>query len=102
MLFVPIADIWAFYRIKKLQKSIVYLVLPAIGLLGLMIVPIMLLVEEAENNPEKMEELPEELGASIAVIVISTIGSIGIQIWAIYLIYKWSEEWNKQFPESDK
>ena len=35
VLFIPIADIWAFYRIKKLQKSIIYLVLPSIGLLGL-------------------------------------------------------------------
>ena len=97
VLFIPIADIWAFYRIKKLQKSIIYLVLPSIGLLGLIMVPVMFMAVEAENNPEKREEISEDIMANVIIIIIASIGSVALQIWAIYLIFKWSEEWNKQF-----
>ena len=99
-LFVPIADIWAFYRIKKLRKAILYITLPSLGLMILVLIPIFSIITEAGDNPEKIERLSEDLisdtGLNI-MSIISSIGSIGILIWTIYLIATWSEQWNKQF-----
>lgn len=35
--FLPIPDLWAFYRIKKLQKYVLYVVLPSIVLSIIMV-----------------------------------------------------------------
>ena len=55
---------------------------------------------EAGDNPEKIEQMSEDLasdaGLSVMSIVVS-ISSIAILIWTIYLIATWSEQWNKQF-----
>lgn len=98
--FIPIADIWAFYRIKKLRKAILYITFPSLGLMVMVLVPVASIMVEAGDDPEKIEQMPEDLasdaGLSIMSIVVS-IGSIGILIWTIYLIATWSEQWNKQF-----
>jgi len=99
-LFIPIADIWAFYRIKKLRKAILYITLPSLGLMVLVLIPMASIMIEAGDNPEKIEQMSEDLtsdsGLTVMSIVVS-IGSIGILIWTIYLIATWSEQWNKQF-----
>jgi len=109
VLFVPIAGIWAFYRIKKLQKMILYTVLPSIGLIAMIVIPIFLMVDAFSNNPEMIggndngEDWVEdgfEYDGDITVIAITIIASIGcvaLEIWAIYLIVTWTEQWNKQF-----
>ena len=99
-LFIPIADIWAFYRIKKLRKAILYITFPSLGLMMMVLVPMTSIMIEAGDNPKKIEQMSEDLtsdtGLSVMSIVVS-IGSIGILIWTIYLIATWSEQWNKQF-----
>ena len=97
VVFVPIADIWAFYRIKKLRKALLYLGVPV---LVLMVVIIALIFNMAFEDPEALQEMSEGLEESIAFSIISTAGGIGLQVFAIYLIYKWSEEWNKQFSNN--
>ena len=98
--FIPIADIWAFYRIKKLRKAILYITFPSLVLMMMIFVPMTSIMIEAGDNPEKIEQMSEDLasdaGLSVMSIVVS-IGSIGILIWTIYLIATWSEQWNKQF-----
>ena len=97
VVFVPIADIWAFYRIKKLRKAILYYYGPV---LVLMIVGGALMFNMVFEDPEAFQEMSEGLEESIAFSIISTVGGIGLQIFGIYLIYKWSEEWNKQFSNT--
>ena len=99
-LFIPIADIWAFYRIKKLRKAILYITLPSLGLTMMVLVPVISIMIEAGDNSEKIEQMSEDLTSDVglsALSIVGSIGSIGILIWTIYLIATWSEQWNKQF-----
>lgn len=72
--FLPVLDIWVFLRIKKLRKMILYTVLPPIVLLLLII------------------SFIGSTGEILANVVI-----LAFTILYIYLIYKWSVQWNKQF-----
>ena len=98
--FIPIADIWAFYRIKKLRKTILYIIFPSLGLMVMVLVPMASIMVEAGDDPEKIDQMPEDLAldAGLSVMsIVASIGSIGILIWTIYLIATWSEQWNKKF-----
>jgi len=99
-LFIPIADIWAFYRIKKLRKAILYITFPSLGLMVMVLVPMASIMVEAGDDPEKIDQMYEDLAldAGLSVMsIVASIGSIGILIWTIYLIATWSEQWNKKF-----
>jgi len=98
--FIPIADIWAFYRIKKLRKAILYITFPSLGLMVMVLVPMASIMVEAGDDPEKIDQMYEDLAldAGLSVMsIVASIGSIGILIWTIYLIATWSEQWNKKF-----
>jgi len=95
--FIPIADIWAFYRIKKLRKAILYITFPSLGLMMMVLVSVASIMVEAGDDPEKIEQIPEDLALDVGLSVMSIVVSIGILIWTIYLIATWSEQWNKQF-----
>ena len=96
-LFIPIADIWAFYRIKKLRKAILYITFPSLGLMMLVIIPMISIIIEAGDDSEKIEQMSEDLTSDAGLSILSIVGSICILIWTIYLIATWSEQWNKQF-----
>ena len=98
--FVPIADIWAFYRIKKLRKAILYIALPSLALALMVMGPVLSVMNEAIDNPEKIEQISDDLISDVGLEILSivaSIGSVGILIWTIYLVATWSEQWNKQF-----
>ena len=101
VLFVPIAGMWAFYRIKKLQKMILYLVLPS---LVLTVLPALLLIPFAydfEDDLPNVDDISETFGLQIILLyVIIVVGSIGLTAFGIYLIFRWSEEWNSQFTDT--
>lgn len=71
------------------------------AVLVLMIVGGALMFNMVFEDPEAFQEMSEGLEESIAFSIISTVGGIGLQIFGIYLIYKWSEEWNKQFSKTE-
>lgn len=99
-LFIPIADIWAFYRIKKLRKAILYITFPSMAMMMMILIPMSYIMIEAGDSPEKIERISENLASDTGLSVMSivvTLGFIGILIWTIYLIATWSEQWNKQF-----
>ena len=102
VLFIPIAGIWTFYKIKKLQKGILYLAIPEAVLVVLLIV-FMLGAMSDEGELFSFEDVdesnPDVEVITIAISIIATIGGTGLSILAIYLIFKWSEEWNKQFTQ---
>ena len=96
VVFIPIAGIWAFYRIKKLQKSIIYILLPAFGLVGLAMIPYMSAYENITADPV-LAANPWVSNEAIIFEYIISAGSIALLIWEIYLIYRWSTQWNEQF-----
>ena len=100
VVFVPILDLWAFYRIKKLKKYFLYVIVPQILISGIVIVLILGMAFE-ENSLEKLENFSEDLDDDelITIILGSSVG-LGFTIFSIYLIATWSERWNKQFLNS--
>ena len=101
VLFVPIAGIWAFYRIKKLQKMILYIALPSLALTVLPVFLLIPFIDDFEDDPTNIDGIPETFGLQIILLyVIIVAGSIGLTAFGIYLIYRWSEEWNGQFVDT--
>ena len=96
-IFIPILDLWAFYRIKKLRKFVLMVWIPEIVITMVIITPIVIAdVEQTLNgNPMLGDEFFIE---TIILYIVET----GFTILSIYLIYKWSKEWNKQFPDTSK
>ena len=97
VVFVPILDLWAFYRIKKLQKYLLYVYVPQIAVAILIVVFVVNMAFE-ENGLQKLTEFSDGINNNELMLTItSTSLSLGLTIFAIYLIATWSEKWNKQF-----
>ncbi len=95
VVFIPILDLWAFYRIKKLKKYLLYIYVPQL-LIGGIIVGLIIGTAFEENGIEKLENFSEDLEANELVLVIpSIVMGMGFTIFSIYLIAIWSEKWNK-------
>ena len=92
-------NIWAFYRIKKLTKSAIYIFVPSLAIQ----IPIIMETMRIVFNPTLFPE-PDEYG-NISLMDpilygISVAASLGFTALAICLIIKWSEEWNRQFTSN--
>lgn len=96
VVFIPILDLWAFYRIKKLRKYLLYVYLPQIIIGGVIAGFILSMVFE-ENSLDRLESFSEDLQGNDLILVVSNIVlGLGFTIFSIYLIATWSEKWNKQ------
>ena len=96
-IFIPVLDLWAFYRIKKLRKFALMVWIPEIVITIAIITPIVMAnVEQTLNGNHMVGD--EFIVETILLYIVET----GFTILSIYLIYKWSKEWNKQFPDTSK
>ena len=101
VVFVPILDLWAFYRIKKLKKYLLYVYVPQFIIGGIIVSFIFGMVFE-ENNIEKLENFSNDLGENeITLVILNIVMGLGFMIFSIYLIATWSEKWNKQFTNTN-
>ncbi len=100
VVFVPILDLWAFYRIKKLKKYLLYVYVPQI-VIGGIIVGLILSMAFEGNSLEKFSNFSEDLeNNELALIISNILMGLGFTIFSIYLIATWSERWNKQFLDT--
>ena len=97
VLFVPVAGLWAFYRIKKLQKFTLLVVLPSVILMSLLLVSIAFLTMNEPNNLDSEYNVVQNIEEHRFLVIGLFIGSTLLTAWEIYLILKWSDDWNKQF-----
>lgn len=92
---VPFGYVWAFYKIEKIKKMILYVELPSIALVILLDV---IIISSGFPITEEEAEIFTEPGPEfIPGLIVSFAGFSIIVGFAIYLIYKWSVEWNKKF-----
>ncbi len=88
---IPILDIYAAYRVTRLRKYLLIMILVSIGI-GMAhyaIFPDMVVSEISEDmQPLYYDE------SFMAVWIAETGGSI---LLAVYLIRHWSKQWNKKF-----
>ena len=97
VVFIPILDLWAFYRIQKLRKYLLYVYVPQIAV-GLIVVVFFISMAFEEDGMQKVTEFSDNLNENELLLTItSTVIGLGLTIFSIYLIATWSERWNKQF-----
>ena len=95
VVFVPFLDLWAFYRIRKLKKYLLYVYIPQL-FIGVIIAGLIMGMAFEENGNEKLQNFSKDLEANELVLIIpSIVMEMGFTIFSIYLIATWSEKWNK-------
>lgn len=93
--FIPILDLYAFYRINKLRKYFLYVI---ISLIAIMIIMITVFVSEELRTDFRFEDdftSQNEMYLSLLGAPIE----IGFHILAIYFVYTWSKRWNEQYTD---
>jgi hypothetical protein len=100
--FIPILDLWAFYRIKKLRRYFLFVVIPVLVIMIVMIVgAIVSTLDSSTFDDPTYDPFMSEDPTMIAIGIVGQITGIGFHILAIYLVYTWSKQWNKQFQTSE-
>ena len=98
--FIPIANFWAFYRIRKLRKYVLYVIVPQIALavivIGYTFGNIADLQMKAES-PLSIERLA--FFGSAFRMTVSQVISWGLHGFSIYLVIIWSRQHNRQFDQ---
>ena len=88
--FIPIVDLWAFYRIQKLRMSLLIFLVGFGGAAIALSFATLGIEGFLAEDPEEIYSNSAYIGSSIGL----TIAQFAL---AIYLIRKWSKEWNKKF-----
>ena len=93
-IFIPVLNLWAFYRIKKLRKFILIIWIPEVVITMVIIAPIILASVEQSltGSPMLYDQFVLE---TILLYFVET----GFTILSIYLVYKWSKQWNRQLHQ---
>ena len=80
LLFIPLVNLWAWYRIKKIWYGIVLNISSPLILSGFLFLNEIITLENLNEN--------------ISLIIIVT-GLISQYIPNLYFMYRWSKKWNK-------
>ena len=97
--FLPIVNFWAFYRIRKLRKYVLYVILPEIG------ISLIAFAYLAYSNAKLQADLEGQFSYMHSywflpdfntTLAINSL-SIAFQGLAIYLVIIWSRQHNRAF-----
>jgi hypothetical protein len=92
--FISILNLWAFYRIRKLRKYLLYVVVPSI----ITSIAVWLSYDQVKHfTPWGDDGLPFGNPNSLYAFEISILVSLALQALAIYLVIKWSREHNERY-----
>ena len=100
-------NIWAFYRIQKLRKYLLYVLVPSMVISSLLfgigfyemsfIDPLEVTIKDPEPTlPPYMTPIEPQVGKFdyVPYPIIGIVSSIGFSAFSIYLVIRWSREWN--------
>jgi len=107
-------NLWAFYRIRKLRLYALYVIVPSVVVSFIVIAGVFYEM----NNPQKGfdddgNRYPEPTLPPYMTpiepqvwkfntgpyMILNIIASVGLTILSVYLVVKWSRQWNEQFPQ---
>lgn len=100
-------NIWAFYRIKKLRRYVLYVLVPSLVVSGVMLTtayyeamvfdPLEQDVSPEQKIPSYMTPIEPQVGKFDAMPypLISIATSVAFSSLSAYLVIKWSREWNE-------
>lgn len=92
--FIPFVDLWASYRIQKLRMFLL------IFLVGFGIGSTLILIAVFGVEVFFMEDV-DEFSSNFTLIGVHIGLTIAQFALAVYLIRKWSKEWNKKFESAN-
>ena len=93
---IPFLDIYAAYRIKKLRKYLVIVL--SVGIVSSTVISsVPFLMEDNNDNVGELASLMSNYGADDDKFLFYAALQIGIILLAIFLIRRWSKQWNEQF-----
>ena len=111
--FLPIVNLWAFYRIRRLTKYFLYVIVPSIALsvilsyyslAGLWVVDSTdsIALDQFANTDEKEPRFTSRdqvwvMPPYSAILTVSNVIGWGLQAFAIYLVIIWSRQHNRHF-----
>jgi hypothetical protein len=94
-------NIWAFYRVRKLRKRLLYIVLPSAALTGIFVYYIVdLSIKEVTANPDAPPESLARIEESVgAFSILLSFASLGLLAYEIYLVMIWSQQHNQKYDQ---
>lgn len=101
--FVPIANFWAFYRIKWLRRYLLYVIVPSI----IVSIGLKFYLDSQTNFTSWANDAPAlmpSFGNPESMLLSTIIGNsiaVGLQAFAVYLVITRSRWHNKQFDQPD-
>ena len=99
--FIPILDLWAFYRIKKLRRYFLFVVIPILAIMIVMTVAaVMTTLDSSMFDDPTYDPFMSDDPTILTISIVGQIVGIGFHILTIYLVYTWSKQWNNQFQTS--
>ena len=99
--FIPIANFWAFYRIRRLRKYLLYAYVPAIAISVAVAVYFYYSLGNFGDSGSTFEGpsyRPFTLDPVLYIFNITT--SVAFQGLAVYLVIRWSREHNRRYDSS--
>ncbi|MGH1568135.1 MAG: hypothetical protein ACRBBZ_02895 [Nitrosopumilus sp.] len=105
-------NLWAFYRIKKLRLYALYVMVPSTVIGSIAVVGVFYEMNDPEMGfdddgnrypeptlPPHMTPIEPQVGKfnTGAYMILNIVASIGLTVFSVYLIVKWSRRWNEQF-----
>ncbi len=94
---IPILDMYAAYRVKALRKYLLIMILVAVPV---SIADSVLFPDKVNTFVGFLQFLTFYYGIDTNHFVASIIMWMGTVLLAIYLIRRWSKQWNKKFKSS--
>lgn len=93
--FLPVVSFWAFYRIRKLRRYVLYIIVPQAAITAF-IFSYMLQISAPLFRPDGS---PISNESQMGLIVLSYLASAVLQGLTIYLVIIWSRAHNRQFDQ---
>ncbi len=105
-------NLWAFYRIKKLRLFMLYVIVPSIIISSIVVAGVFYEMDNPEEGfdddgnrypeptlPQYMTPIEPQVGKfnTGPYMILNIVTSVGLTILSVYLIVKWSRQWNEQF-----
>jgi len=94
---IPILDIYAAYRVKRLRKYSLIILLVAIPV---SIADSALFPDKDKTFDGFLQFLTFYYGTDTNHFVVSIVIWIGTVLFAIYLVRRWSKQWNQKFEST--
>ena len=104
--FTPIVNFWAFHRVGRLTKYVLYVILPTIGIaiplsLFIFVTTNLIITERQSTDIEAAIAARDNFTQTFSYVpILNYVISAGFQAISIYLVIRWSRRYNQQFDQT--